>query len=50
MGIVALARPQTAQTAEGRRHAILGIATGAATLLLCCAIGVIAGVAGNAEG
>jgi hypothetical protein len=50
MGIIALTRPQTAQTADGRRHAILGIATGAATLLLCCAMGVIAGVAGNADG
>jgi serine/threonine-protein kinase len=49
MGVIALARPQTTQTAEGRRHAILGIATGAATLLLCCAIGVIAGVAGNTD-
>jgi hypothetical protein len=48
-GIVALARPQTTQTPEGRRHAILAIATGVATLLLCCAIGVIAGVAGNAD-
>jgi serine/threonine-protein kinase len=49
VGIVALTRLQTAQTPEGRRHAILGIATGIATLLLCCAIGVIAGVAGNAD-
>jgi serine/threonine-protein kinase len=49
MGIIALARPQTAQTPEGRRHAILGITTGIATLLLCCAIGVIAGVAGNTD-
>jgi hypothetical protein len=49
MGIVALTRPQTAETPDGRRHAILSIATGAVTLLLCCAIGVIAGVAGSAE-
>jgi serine/threonine protein kinase, bacterial len=49
MGIIALTRPQTAQTVDGRRHAILSIATGAATLLLCCAIGVIAGVAGSAD-
>jgi serine/threonine-protein kinase len=48
MGIIALTRPQTAETLEGRRHTILGIATGAATLLLCCAIGVIAAAAGNA--
>jgi serine/threonine-protein kinase len=49
VGIIALTRSQITQTPEGRRHAILGIATGVATLLLCCAIGVIAGVAGNAE-
>jgi serine/threonine-protein kinase len=49
IGIIALARPETALTPQGRRHAILGIVTGAATLLLCCAIGVIAGVAGNAD-
>jgi serine/threonine protein kinase, bacterial len=50
MGIIALTRPQTLQTREGRRHAILGIATGTATLLLCCAIGVIAGMSGAADG
>jgi serine/threonine-protein kinase len=49
IGIVALTRPQTGQTPEGRRHAILAIATGVATLLLCCVIGVIAGVAGNTD-
>jgi serine/threonine protein kinase, bacterial len=49
IGIIALTRSQITQTPEGRRHAILGIATGVATLLLCCAIGVIAGVAGNTD-
>ncbi len=43
MGIIALVSANTARTVHGRRHAILGIATGAATLLLCCAIGMMAG-------
>jgi serine/threonine-protein kinase len=43
LGIVALVSTNTANTLNGRRHAILGIATGAATLLLCCAIGMMAG-------
>jgi serine/threonine protein kinase, bacterial len=49
MGIIALVTSKTAQTVDGRRHAILGIATGAATLLLCCAIGVMAGSFGSVE-
>jgi hypothetical protein len=49
MGIIALIRPQTLQTPDGRRHAILGIATGAVTLLLCCVIGAIAGMAGHVD-
>ncbi|HEU5103865.1 MAG TPA: protein kinase [Roseiflexaceae bacterium] len=49
MGIIALVNIKTAQTIDGRRHAILGIATGAVTLLLCCAIGVMAGSFGNVE-
>jgi serine/threonine-protein kinase len=49
MGIIALVNPNTARTADGRRHAILAIATGAATLLLCCAIGVMAGSFGSIE-
>jgi serine/threonine-protein kinase len=43
MGIIALVNAKTGQTIDGRRHAILAIATGAMTLLLCCAIGVMAG-------
>jgi len=43
MGIIALVSTNTALTINGRRHAILGIATGAVTLLLCCAIGLMAG-------
>ena len=44
MGIIALVDTNTAHTVDGRRHAILGIATGAMTLLLCCAIGLMAGI------
>jgi len=43
LGIIALVSPKTAQTLNGRRSAVVGIATGIATLLLCCAIGVMAG-------
>ncbi|MEO7913390.1 MAG: serine/threonine-protein kinase [Roseiflexaceae bacterium] len=49
MGIIALVNSNTAQTVDGRRHAILGIATGAVTLLLCCAIGLMAGSFGRIE-
>jgi serine/threonine-protein kinase len=49
LGIVALVSVKTAQTADGRRHAILGIATGAMTLVLCCAIGLMAGTFGSVE-
>jgi serine/threonine protein kinase, bacterial len=49
LGILALTRPQTAQTADGRRHAIVGVATGTATLLLCCVIFALVGVAGNSN-
>jgi serine/threonine-protein kinase len=49
MGIIALVGANTAQTVDGRRHAILGIATGATTLLLCCAIGLMAGSFGSVE-
>ena len=49
MGIIALVSANTANTVDGRRHAILGIATGAMTLLLCCAIGIMAGSFGNVE-
>lgn len=49
MGIVALVLANTAHTVDGRRHAILGIATGAMTLLLCCAIGLMAGSFGRIE-
>jgi serine/threonine-protein kinase len=47
MGIMALVAIKTAQTVNGRRHAILGIASGAMTILLCCVIGLIAGYFGN---
>ena len=43
LGIVALLRPQTLQTTNGRRDAVIGIASGLATLLLCCAIAALAG-------
>jgi serine/threonine protein kinase, bacterial len=49
MGIIALVSVNTAHTVDGRRHAILGIATGAMTLLLCCAIGLMAGSFGSVE-
>ena len=49
LGIVALVGANTAHTVDGRRHAILGIATGAVTLLLCCAIGLMAGSFGSVE-
>jgi serine/threonine-protein kinase len=49
LGIIALVNANTARTAQGRRHAILGIATGATTLLLCCAIGLMAGTFGRVE-
>jgi serine/threonine-protein kinase len=49
MGIIALVNVNTAHTVDGRRHAILGIATGAITLLLCCAIGLMAGAFGSVE-
>jgi serine/threonine-protein kinase len=49
LGIIALVGANTAQTVDGRRHAIIGIATGATTLLLCCAIGLMAGSFGNVE-
>ncbi len=47
LGIIALLRPQTIQTLKGRRHAIVGIATGIVTLLLCCAIFAVIGNAAN---
>jgi hypothetical protein len=50
LGILALTRPVTMQTVDGRRHAIVGVATGVATLLLCCAIFVLVAIAGNARG
>jgi serine/threonine-protein kinase len=49
MGIIALVSVKTAHTTDGRRHAILAIATGAMTLLLCCAIGLMAGTFGSVE-
>jgi serine/threonine protein kinase, bacterial len=49
MGIIALVNVNTAHTVDGRRHATIGIATGAMTLLLCCAIGLMAGSFGSVE-
>jgi ABC-type dipeptide/oligopeptide/nickel transport system permease subunit len=49
MGIIALVNANTARTVDGRRHAIVGIATGAVTLLLCCAIGLMAGSFGRID-
>jgi serine/threonine-protein kinase len=49
LGIIALVRPQTLQSERGRRDAIIGIAAGITTLLLCCAIGVMAGTIGGQE-
>jgi serine/threonine-protein kinase len=47
LGIMALTRPQTMQTPDGRRHAIIGVSTGVATLLLCCVIFALVGAAGS---
>ncbi|HWQ15146.1 MAG TPA: serine/threonine-protein kinase [Roseiflexaceae bacterium] len=47
LGLVALTQPQTASTLNGRRHATIGVATGAATLLLCCVIVAVAGSVGG---
>src|SRR6266508_2791325 len=49
IGIVALVSSKTAQTLNGKRSATIGIATGIATLLLCCAIDVMAGSFNNVE-
>ncbi|MDQ2995721.1 MAG: serine/threonine protein kinase [Chloroflexota bacterium] len=49
VGIIALVNTNTAHTVNGRRHAILGITAGAVTLLLCCAIGVMAGSFAHVE-
>jgi serine/threonine-protein kinase len=49
IGIVALVNSKTAQALNGKRSAVVGIATGIATLLLCCAIGVMAGSFNNVE-
>jgi len=49
IGIIALVNPKTAQILNGKRSAVVGIATGFATLLLCCAIGVMAGSFNNVE-
>ncbi len=49
LGIIALVNASTVHSMDGRRHAILGIATGATTLLLCCAIGLMAGSFGRIE-
>ncbi|WP_129628669.1 serine/threonine-protein kinase [Candidatus Oscillochloris fontis] len=41
VGIVALTRPQTRNTSQGRRDAIVGITAGLSTLLLCCVVLVL---------
>jgi serine/threonine-protein kinase len=50
LGLVALTQPQTAGTPNGRRHATIGVASGAVTLLLCCVIFALAGSAPDSSG
>jgi serine/threonine-protein kinase len=38
VGVVALTRPQIKATTQGRRDAAVGVASGVATLLLCCVL------------
>jgi serine/threonine-protein kinase len=38
IGVVSLTRPQVNATSQGRRDAAIGVATGVATLLLCCVL------------
>lgn len=47
LGVLALLQTNTPFTLYGRKHAAIGIATGTATLLLCCAIGFMAGAFNN---
>lgn len=43
LGVLALLQTNTPLTLYGRKHAVIAIASGLATLLLCCLIGYIAG-------
>src|SRR5262249_46397786 len=43
LGIIALSQARRLQTIDGRRHAAIGIVTGAMTFVLCCALFAIAG-------
>ena len=43
LGVLALLQTNTPLTLYGRKHAVIAIASGVATLLLCCLIGYIAG-------
>lgn len=43
LGLIALLSPATQQTVRGRQHAVIAVATGLATGLLCCGIAVLAG-------
>jgi serine/threonine-protein kinase len=49
LGVVALVMPQTSTSPNGRRDAVIGIAAGLGAMLLCCAIGVMAGTFNNVE-
>ena len=49
LGVVARVMPQTAAVPSGRRDAVIGIAAGLGAMLLCCAIGVMAGTFNNVE-
>ncbi|MBX0327382.1 protein kinase [Oscillochloris sp. ZM17-4] len=41
VGVVALTRPQIKGTTHGRRDAVIGVASGIVTLILCCALAVV---------
>jgi serine/threonine-protein kinase len=43
LGLIALLSPATQQTVKGRQHAIIAVATGLVTGLLCCGIFVLVG-------
>lgn len=45
LGIIAMNRPETSQTINGRRHSVIGIVSGVVTLLLCCVIFYLVSIA-----
>lgn len=47
LGLIALLSPATQQTLKGRQHAIIAVATGLVTGLLCCSIAVLVGGSGS---